>query len=224
MSVSRLIIQAANGWGVQLGAASVSRWASLRCYAGGMTSIPTPPPLADASPVLSPSRLVVIGGLSGSGKSVLAAALAPSLSACLLRSDVVRKRLFGVADTDRLPPDAYAPAVTARVFDGLLAQAREALAANRAVVVDAVCARPSERSAFESAAAALGRRFDGIWLDAPLDCRVARVANRRNDASDATAEVAKAQERYDLGPMAWARLDAGRVASDMLADALKRLL
>lgn len=175
-----------------------------------------------------PARLVVIGGLSGSGKSVLAAALAPSLGACpgalVLRSDALRKSLFGVADTARLPSDAYTPAAITRVYHGLMERARAALTAGHAVVIDAVCARPSERAAFESLAADLGLRFDGVWLDAPLERRVERVANRRNDASDATVEVAKAQERYDLGPMAWARLDAGRVASDVLAEALERLL
>ena len=42
-------------------------------------------------------RLIAIGGLSGTGKSTLAAALAPCLGARVLRSDVIRKRLFGVA-------------------------------------------------------------------------------------------------------------------------------
>jgi hypothetical protein len=44
-----------------------------------------------------PSRLIAIGGLSGSGKSTLAAALASGTGARVLRSDVIRKRLFGVS-------------------------------------------------------------------------------------------------------------------------------
>jgi hypothetical protein len=56
-----------------------------------------------------PCRLVAIGGLSGSGKSTLAAALAPEIGARVLRSDVIRKRLFGVAPETRLPASAYAP-------------------------------------------------------------------------------------------------------------------
>ena len=54
-------------------------------------------------------RLVAIGGLSGTGKSTLAAALAPSLGARVLRSDVIRKRLFDVAPETRLPASAYTP-------------------------------------------------------------------------------------------------------------------
>jgi len=55
-----------------------------------------------------PSRLIAIGGLSGSGKSTLAAALAPAIGARVLRSDVIRKRLFGVAPETPLPASAYA--------------------------------------------------------------------------------------------------------------------
>ena len=52
-------------------------------------------------------RLIAIGGLSGTGKSTLAAALAPCLGARVLRSDVIRKRLFGVAPETQLPASAY---------------------------------------------------------------------------------------------------------------------
>src|SRR6266540_3427902 len=61
-------------------------------------------------------RLIAIGGLSGTGKSALAHALAPELApdpgAVVLRSDVERKTLFGKDETERLPQDAYAPAST----------------------------------------------------------------------------------------------------------------
>jgi uncharacterized protein len=59
-------------------------------------------------------RLVAIGGLSGTGKSTLAAALAPSLGARVLRSDVIRKRLFGVTPKTRLPASAYTSKVSRR--------------------------------------------------------------------------------------------------------------
>ncbi|MBB3264149.1 hypothetical protein FHW79_001764 [Azospirillum sp. OGB3] len=175
-----------------------------------------------------PPRLVAVGGLSGSGKTRLARALAPSLGkspgAVVLRSDALRKRLNGVAETERLPAEAYTPAVTERVYAGLLERAGAVLAAGHAVVLDAVHARPEERSAVARLAAEVGVRFDGIWLDAPLDMRIARITARRGDASDATAEVAERQAVYDLGPLEWLRTNAGRDAGETLAAVLERLV
>ncbi len=169
------------------------------------------------------ARLVAVGGLSGTGKTKLAKGIAPDLGpspgAVVLRSDVLRKRLCGVADTDRLPADGYAPAVTERVYDELYRRAAAVLGTGQAVVVDAVSARPDERRRIEAVAAEAGVRFDGIWMEAPLSERVGRVTNRRNDASDATAEVVERQESYDLGTIDWTRLDSGRVAADVLDDA-----
>ena len=69
--------------------------------------------LAPAAP-----RLIAIGGLSGTGKSAVARAIAPSVGAfpgaVHVRSDVERKRLFGVAPRERLPARAYAPEISDR--------------------------------------------------------------------------------------------------------------
>ncbi|WP_343287131.1 AAA family ATPase [Azospirillum oryzae] len=171
----------------------------------------------------APARLVAVGGLSGTGKTRLATGIAPDLGpspgAVVLRSDVLRKRLCGVADTDRLPADGYAPAMTERVYAELYRRAALVLGTGQAVVVDAVSARPDERRRIEAVAAEAGVRFDGIWMEAPLSERVERVTNRRNDASDATADVVERQESYDLGTIDWTRLDSGRVAADVLDDA-----
>jgi len=160
-----------------------------------------------------PARLVAVGGLSGTGKSTLAGALAPVIGgapgAVYLRSDVVRKLLYGVDPLARLPPEAYTPEMSRRVYDVLLDHAGAALAAGHAVVADAVWARPEERGALSAAAAEAGVAFDGLWLEAPLERLEERVTGRRGDASDATAEVVRRQTGYDLGEIDWIRLDAG---------------
>src|SRR5262249_35011963 len=137
----------------------------------------------------APPRLVAVGGLSGTGKSLLARALAPHIppapGAVVLRSDVERKALFGGNEHDKLPAEAYAPEVLARVYAVIAARARRAVAAGHSAVVDAVFAQPQERMVMARSAEALGVPFQGLFLDADLAIRVARVGARSRDASDA---------------------------------------
>lgn len=171
-----------------------------------------------------PPRLVAVGGLSGSGKSTLARALAPSLGAApgalLVRSDVIRKRLFGVAPEVRLPDAAYAPEWHAKVAATMLEQARAALAAGHAVILDAVHGHPEGRAAAEALAREAGVAFAGFWLDAPAETLVARVAARQGDASDATVEVVRRQ--LSGGPPSdhgWRPLAAGGDLAAVVTEA-----
>ncbi len=156
--------------------------------------------------------LIAVGGLSGTGKSTLAAKLAaligPAPGALHVRSDVERKRLFGVAETERLPPGGYLPAISERVYARLFDKARRTLAADHAAIVDAVFAKPSERAAIEEIAHALGRPFVGLWLKAPKDTLMARVNARRGDASDADRAVVAEQLSYDTGAISWIEVNA----------------
>ncbi|PWB60033.1 MAG: DNA-binding protein [Bradyrhizobiaceae bacterium] len=168
-------------------------------------------------------RLVAVGGLSGTGKSALAAALAPEIvpapGAVVLRSDVERKALFGLAETERLPAEAYRSEVGARLYATLTEKARRVLAAGHSAIVDAVFARPEERAAI----AAVSPAFHGLFLTADLATRVARVGGRAGDASDADAAVARRQESYDLGALDWTRVDAGGSPEETRARAMAAL-
>jgi aminoglycoside phosphotransferase family enzyme/predicted kinase len=169
-----------------------------------------------------PPRLVAVGGLSGTGKSALARALAPELppapGAVVLRSDVERKARFGLTEHARLPAEAYALEVTAALYSALAESAHRIIAAGHSAIVDAVYARPHERGAIATA----GAPFDGLFLTADLPTRVARVTGRAADASDADAAVARVQEDYDLGDFDrphWERLDASGTPDETLARA-----
>jgi aminoglycoside phosphotransferase family enzyme/predicted kinase len=166
------------------------------------------------------ARLIAIGGRSGTGKTTLAAALAPTVGnapgAVHLRSDLERKAAAGVGEFERLPESSYTRESSARIYEVLEQKARLALAAGCPVVVDAVYASEQERRDIEAVALALGVVFDGIWLTAERDTLVARVGARRNDASDATADVVDAQLQYEVGEMspAWRAIDAGASAAE----------
>ncbi len=171
----------------------------------------------------APVALMAVGGLSGTGKSALARALAPELGAApgavVLRSDVERKTLFGKEEDEKLPAQAYAPAATARVYATIADKARRAIAAGHSAVVDAVFAKPQERALVEQSAQVLGVPFHGIFLEADLSTRIRRVGGRSRDASDADAAVAREQENYGLGTLSWARVDASGTPQETLARA-----
>jgi aminoglycoside phosphotransferase family enzyme/predicted kinase len=158
-----------------------------------------------------PPCLVAVGGLSGTGKTTLARALAAELGAApgavVLRSDVLRKRLLGLDEGARLGPAGYRADVTARAYATLAERARAVVSAGHAAIVDAVCANPDERAVIERAAREAGVTFRGLWLEADEATLVARVA-ARGDASDATPAVVRRQSGYSLGSVAWARIDA----------------
>ena len=167
--------------------------------------------LAAAQAHLEPGvpALIALGGLSGSGKSTLARALAPRLGAApgavVLRSDEIRKRLWGRDPTAALPPEAYAPQASVSVYKALFSAARACLAAGKTVVADAVFLRPEERAGVEALAAASGAAFHGLWLEAPPEILRHRIESRRGDASDADARVLALQLTRDPGDIRWPR-------------------
>ena len=62
-------------------------------------------------------------------------------------------------------------------------------------------------------------RFDGLWLCAPEEVLVGRVAARRGDASDATPEVVERQLGYALGPIHWTRIDVSGPLDEIVEHA-----
>lgn len=175
----------------------------------------------------SPPRLIAVGGLSGAGKSTFAQALAPAIGgapgAVHLRSDVERKRLFNVEAQQKLPAEAYRPEVADKVYERLRGLAKLALAAGQSVIVDAVHSKAEERDALAAVAAERDVPFVGFWLEAPAETLISRVEARENDASDAKEAVVRQQLAWDLGEIAWQRLDASRPVGELCSAASKSL-
>ena len=185
--------------------------------------------LALAAGCLEPVRPVIaaVGGLSGSGKSTVARALAPLLDpapgAVVLRSDVIRKHLMGVDDLETLGAEGYRPEVSAQVYDRLIERSRAVAEAGFSAIADATFTREDGRAALAAAAAAAGVPFHGIWLDADRATLVARVAARTGDPSDADAAVVARQLDEDLGTIDWSRHDARQPARDTAASIAARI-
>jgi uncharacterized protein len=169
--------------------------------------------------------LIGIGGLSGTGKSRLAIALAPELApppgAIVLRSDVERKALAGHREDEPLPAEAYAAEYSARVYAALFEKAGRIIDAGHTAVVDAVFAGPAERKTLRHVAEMRGIPFYGIFLTADVETRVARVGARRADASDADERVVRVQETYALGANDWELIEAPGSPESTLARARK---
>jgi aminoglycoside phosphotransferase family enzyme/predicted kinase len=170
-----------------------------------------------------PARLVALGGVSGTGKSTLARALAPKLGpapgAVVLRSDVVRKRLHGAAPGDRLPPAAYRKEASRAVYDALAERAAVLVRAGHATIVDAVFLDPAERAQIERVALEAGVLFQGLWLSAPEAILAQRVTARRGDVSDATPYVLRQQLATDPGALTWPLLDVSGSPESVAAQA-----
>ena len=144
-------------------------------------------------------RLILVGGLPGTGKSTLAAGLGDVLGAAVLRSDEVRKELAGLAPTTPAPAPfgegLYTPASTARTYDTLLERAAVGLRLGEVVVLDASWMGPSARAAARLVADRADAELGQLRCEAPPEVTARRMRDRAaagGDPSDAGEDIAAA--------------------------------
>jgi uncharacterized protein len=156
--------------------------------------------------VLAPKRpvLILMSGLSGSGKSWLAQRIAPHISAVHLRSDVERKRLAGMSISGRAVAEPgkglYTGRRSGQVQDRLLASAEALLAGGYTTIVDATFIRRKHRQAFLELAERLSVPVRIVRCEASEDLLKARIeerAKRGTDPSDADLSVLQWQLAHD---------------------------
>ncbi len=146
--------------------------------------------------------LIVMRGLSGSGKSHLARRIAPWVGAEVISSDLVRKELAGLRPTDRLDDagneSLYSPEMSATTYATMLERGLDAIRAGRGAILDATfLSADSRREAFR-AARAIGAPIvilDVQCDDAETRRRLAARAVDGGDASDADIAVYEAQKQ-----------------------------
>jgi predicted kinase len=167
--------------------------------------------------------LMAVGGLSGTGKSTLARHLAPGLGAVpgavILRTDELRKELFGARRSGPLGPEGYTASASTRVYELLASRAAELLAAGHCVIADGVFHCSADRARIEHVARAVGVPFLGVWLQAPASVLLARVASRRGDVSDAGPDVVRKQLAEPTGAVTWRALDASGAENAVAREA-----
>ncbi|HVN46844.1 MAG TPA: AAA family ATPase [Steroidobacteraceae bacterium] len=181
-----------------------------------------------ATRALAPRRpaLVLMSGLSGSGKTWLAGQLSPALQAVHLRSDIERKRLAGLEPLARsasaLARGLYTQEMSTAVYDRLAECAADALAGGYTTIVDATFGRVAERLRLRALAARLGVTLCIVYCHAPrsvLRRRLMQRARRGKDPSEANIEVLRWQEGHFVPPSteeARLVLDAARLAPAQL--------
>jgi aminoglycoside phosphotransferase family enzyme/predicted kinase len=201
--------------------------AAVRCHVTGHNNAPDAAraylAAAEAHLTPHPPKLIAVGGLSGSGKSTVSRALAPSLGgapgAVVLRSDELRKRLWSCDPLTPLPPEAYGPGESDKVYAEMRRLAGLCLSAGRSVILDAVHLKAEEQSAAEALAGAPGVPFQGFWLEAPAEVLRERVGARTGDASDADLAVLEGQLRLPAPQTTWRKVQA-----TMPPDSLLRII
>lgn len=171
-----------------------------RIKAGRAQTPDAPDYLALARRLVVPTspRLLITHGVSGSGKTFVSQGLLEQARAIRLRSDVERKRLFGLA------PQLYNRVRTQATYAHLRDLAQLSLQAGWHIIVDATFLDPAERDRFRQLASSQGSHFTILHCEAPRATLEARITARltapqpgARDASDADTSVLAQQLQRD---------------------------
>jgi len=138
-------------------------------------------------------QLIMMAGLSGSGKSTVARIIARRLNAVHLRSDAIRKHLAGIAVTDRGSDELYTPEMSVKTYDRLQDLGFTLVQQGFSVILDAKYDRHERRLSVLAKAQQMGIPFRILHCQANTSTLKTRLQQRQNDVSDATVNVLASQ-------------------------------
>ena len=139
-------------------------------------------------------KIIMMSGLSGSGKTTVAKTLATKHSAIHLRSDAVRKQLAGISVEETGSDAIYTPEMSQKTYDRLLKLGTILAKEGFTVILDAKYDRIAYRQQVIKAAKENGIDLQIINCTAPIEVLRDRVTNRTGDISDATADLLASQQ------------------------------
>ncbi|WP_307610006.1 bifunctional aminoglycoside phosphotransferase/ATP-binding protein [Nocardia shimofusensis] len=170
-------------------------------------------------------RLVLVGGLPGTGKSTVATQLAAGTDAVVLSSDEVRDRMRAAGaltgDSGTFGAGAYAPAAKTAVYTTLLELARERLEHGVSVILDASWTDPAERDRAAALADQTCSELVSLHCTCPAELAHQRIETRTRGYSEATPAIADALAATAAPWPEATRVDTAQPLEDSLALALR---
>jgi uncharacterized protein len=147
-----------------------------------------------------PGKILVMSGLSGSGKSTVARSLAESTGAIHIRSDAVRKHLAGIAldqrgDAGGFGSGIYTPEMTEKTYTRLQELALLLAGQGQTVILDAKYDRQTWRQGVIAEAQAQNLPVKLVNCSAPEAVLRERLQARQGDIADATADILAQQQQ-----------------------------